>query len=174
MVAKKKPAPKPKATPKPAKTKVTVAEPTAGSRRGPAVEIIPEPIPIEEQSFPIEVEPPVALESPASLFEDLESHERQVELREDGLPALDSDLTPDEKSEFIKMLNAELPLVVRARQLAKLAQYTDTKRAAVALRAIQEINSVTGVSHDRPTESTPMFILPADAKVSVNVTKVLK
>jgi hypothetical protein len=121
----------------------------------------PEPEPIHE----------VTLDGP--LFDDI-PEEAIVPLPDDGIPALDSDLTPDEKQEFIKLLNAELPLAERAKLLAVLARFKDQKRAAVGLRAIQEINSITGLSKERPTESAPMFVLPPDAKVSVTVTKVVK
>jgi len=93
---------------------------------------------------------------------------------DDDIPALDSDLTQEEKLKFTALLNKAMPLAVRAQQLAKLAQFTDTKRAAVGLRAIQEINSLTGVSRDLPTEAAPMFQLPKGTSVSVTLQKVEK
>jgi len=127
----------------------------------------PDPLP------PPEPEPIHDVTLDGSLFDDI-PEEAIVPLPDDGIPALDSDLTPDEKQEFIKLLNAELPLAERAKLLAVLARFKDQKRAAVGLRAIQEINSITGLSKERPTESAPMFVLPPDAKVSVTVTKVVK
>jgi len=93
---------------------------------------------------------------------------------DDGLAPLDTGLTPSEKAEFVKLLNSFLPLRERALQLAKLAMYTDTKRAAVGLRAIQEINAITGMSGDAPSEVTPMFALPADTRVNISMVKVVK
>jgi hypothetical protein len=116
-----------------------------------------------------------AIERDAELFEDLDEPDDAVMLRpDDGIPALDSDLTPPEKMEFIRLLNTFMPLADRARQLVKLALYTDTKRAAVGLRAIQEINALTGMHKDVVGETAPMFQLPADTSVNISISKVIK
>jgi hypothetical protein len=132
-----------------------------------AAEIV-KPAPIPE---PIPSPPPDEPEDEA-LFDDLEVPTEAV--RPDGIPAIDSDLTPDEKQEFIALLNKFMPLDERALQLVKLARFSDTKRAPVGLRAIQEINTITGIRGERPTEAVPMFALPANTSVSVQVTKVIK
>ena len=56
----------------------------------------------------------------------------------------------------------------------KLAHHTDTKRAPVALRALQEINSLTGITRERPVDTMPMFQLPEGTAVSISVEKVVK
>jgi hypothetical protein len=91
----------------------------------------------------------------------------------DGI-VMDEGLTPTEKSVFIRCLNEFLPPRERALQLAKLAMYTDTKRAAVGLRAIQEINALCGLHADGADEVTPMFALPPDTRVNVTITRVVK
>lgn len=75
------------------------------------------------------------------------------------------------KQELTRLLNTEMKLEERVRLLAKLARSTDTKRAPVALRAIQEINALTGLSADKPADSTPMFALPEGTAVSVRIEK---
>lgn len=90
---------------------------------------------------------------------------------DDGIPPLDSGLSPDEKQIFIKLLNTYMPLKKRAVQLTKLAMLIDTKRAPVGLRAIQEINAICGLSSDKPREAGPMFVLPANSKIAVLVNK---
>jgi hypothetical protein len=87
-------------------------------------------------------------------------------------PALLTELDEDDRKEFATLLNAAMPLSERARLLVKLAHQTDTKRAPVALRAIQEINTLTGVSAERPAETMPMFVVQGD--VSVVAQKVTK
>ena len=62
----------------------------------------------------------------------------------------------------------------RANQLVELAKLTDTKRAPVGLRAIQEINAITGVHDPKPQESPAMFVFPEDTKVNLHVEKVIK
>lgn len=137
--------------------------------RTKALKIVPPPDP-----SPVTPEEVAEIQAQAAenLFEDLDS-EMPV-LRADGIPALDSDLAPDEKKMFVSLLNRFMPLEERALQLCKLARLFDTKRAPVGLRAIQEINTITGLRGDRATESAPMFALPADTKVQVTVTKVVK
>lgn len=122
---------------------------------------------------PPEPEPPVEAES--GLFEglDLDVPASAVALP-DTLPRLDSDLTPDEKLEFVRLLNEHMPVPDRAKQLAKLAYYTDQKRAGVAFRAIQEINLITGITGAKASEAPPMFVVPNDTKVQINVTSVSK
>ena len=132
-----------------------------------ALKIVPAPEPAPEA----EVVSAVQEEAEDSLFDDLEG---EVELRVDGIPAVDSDLSTDEKKLFVDLLNRFMPLEHRALQLAKLARLIDTKRAPVGLRAIQEINLICGLRSDRPTEAGSMFQLPPDTKVQVTVTKVLK
>jgi len=133
-------------------------------------------LPPEEMVYPeIEVEPPHVSE--AGIFDDLEDDATQmmvVAAPLDDIPPLDTGLTLDEKQEFLKLLNKYITVDERAQQLAKLARFTDQKRAAVGLRALQEILMLTGMNKDRATESTPMFVLPADTRVSVTVQKVSK
>lgn len=109
----------------------------------------------------------------SSLFEDLDPNPAQI-VRSDGLPALDVDLTPDQKREFLDLIHKEMSLAERAKQLATLARFTDTKRAPVALRALMEMNLLDGMRENKPTEATPLFSLPADAKMAVLVQKVEK
>ena len=129
-----------------------------------------------EKALPVP-EPVVAFEpSPATeagLFDDLPEPVGDIPMvrPDDGIPPLDTDLTVDEKQEFIKLLNSEIPIAVRAHQLAKLARMTGSKTAAVGLRALQEINSVCGLSSDKPREAGPMFVLPAGSKIAILVDK---
>ena len=131
--------------------------------------VIPAPVAVE-----VEVLPPAPAED--SLFEGLDLEpEQEIMLRpNDGIPPLDGDLAPTEKKLFIDLLNRHMSLEARARQLVKLAQYTDTKRAPVGLRALQEINAITGISGEQATETAPMFQLPPDTRIDVRVTKVVK
>lgn len=134
-------------------------------------------LPPEEIVYP-EIEPAPTHLSEAGIFDDLEDDATQMMVVAtpplDDIPPLDTGLTLDEKQEFIRLLNLHLPPEKRAAQLAKLAMFTDQKRAAVGLRALQEIFMLTGMNKDRATESTPMFVLPADTRVSVTVQKVSK
>ncbi len=93
---------------------------------------------------------------------------------DDGIPALDGDLTAEQKAEFVKLLNQYMPVEARARQLVVLAKFTDTKRAPVALRAIQEINALTSMSGVREEEETSMFVVGDGTKIAVQVNKVEK
>jgi isoaspartyl peptidase/L-asparaginase-like protein (Ntn-hydrolase superfamily) len=70
------------------------------------------------------------------------------------------DLDQEQREMFAELLRKNFSLEERAKQLVDLAKLTDTKRAAVGLRAIQEINAITGV-HD-------------GTSVSVKVEKVIK
>ena len=80
----------------------------------------------------------------------------------------------EERAAFSALLKKKMSLEERADQLVELARLNDTKRAPVGLRAIQEINAITGV-HDQKVEEAPaMFALPEGTKVSVHVEKVVK
>ena len=110
-----------------------------------------------------------------SLFEGLDLPESGTNLPatrpNDGLPALDSDLTEDQKREFVGLLNKKFSLEDRADCLVRLAKMHGTKTAAVGLRAIQEVNSVCGIKDVKPNESTSMFALPDDVKMAILVQK---
>ena len=126
------------------------------------------------------VVPEVEVVSPkGSLFEDLDDDDVALVVKAEpadigDLPSLDHDLTPDEKAEFIALINKELPLAVRAKQLGILARKTGQKTAAVGLRAIIEANEITGLRKDKATETVPMFALPTGTSVSVKIEKVVK
>lgn len=109
-----------------------------------------------------------------SLFDDGPTEDDIVLPPVEIIPPVDEGLTDDDRKIFIDLIKKFSTPEARARQLAKLAMFSDTKRAAVALRAIQEINALTGVSTDKPTEAPPMFALPKDSRVSISVTKVVK
>ena len=135
---------------------------------------ISEPAPEEDATVPV-----VPSASESGLFDDLPDlpdppDDIPAVRPDDGIPPLDTDLTVDEKQEFIKLLNAEIPIAIRAHQLAKLARMTGSKTAAVGLRALQEINSVCGLSSDKPTVAPSMFALPDGVSVSIKVEKVIK
>lgn len=122
----------------------------------------------------VSVDSPINLpEDNKTLFEGLEPPSA-LEMRSDGLPSLDTGLTPDQKREFLDLIRKEMSVAERAKQLATLARFTDTKRAPVALRAIIEMNVLDGLHEDKPTEATPLFTLPADSKMAVLVQKVDK
>ena len=130
---------------------------------------------VEEPAQPPIVIETVPASSVESLFDDFpDDDEPEVALAVRDIPPLDSDLTPDEKKIFIDLLNEHMPLKQRAVQLAKLAMYTDQKRAAVGLRAIQEINALTGLSGASATEAAPMFQLPEGTKVAIVMQTVEK
>jgi hypothetical protein len=82
---------------------------------------------------------------------------------------LTRDLAEADKEEFANLLRKKMTLTERAEMLVKLAGYTDSKRAPVALRAIQEINQITGVKEDKPTEASPLFVLPPNTAVAIKV-----
>jgi len=133
----------------------------------------PEPL-----AIPAEVPAVVPEEPRGSLFEDLDDEDGVIASEPAApmveLPVLDADLTPDEKEEFVKLLREEMPVKDRARQLGILARKTGQKTAAVGLRAIIEINELTGMRKERAAETAPMFQLPAGASVSITVQKVEK
>jgi len=85
-----------------------------------------------------------------------------------------TDLDAEQKAEFARLLQSKFSLKDRADALVKLAQMTDTKRAPVGLRAIQEINAITGVRDDKANEAHSMFKLPEDTSVSIKIEKVVK
>jgi hypothetical protein len=144
------------------------------------VEVVAEALPAPPPPEPEPAPEPLPAEPRGSLFEDLDDEDVSMVVAavsdpiQDVIPPLDSDLTPDEKAEFIKLLNAEMPIASRAHQLGILARKTGQKTAAVGLRAIIEINEITGLRKERATESAPMFALPAGSSVSVSITKVVK
>jgi hypothetical protein len=92
---------------------------------------------------------------------------------EDGIDAT-KDLSEEHRAIFARLLSEKMPLEDRAQQLVELAKLTDTKRAPVGLRAIQEINAITGIHDPKPQESPVMFVFPEDTRVSLNVEKVIK
>lgn len=94
-----------------------------------------------------------------------------LERPDDGIQPLDGDLTPSEKEEFVRLLNREIKLDERARRLAGLARLKGSKTAGVGLRALQEINAITGISKDGAKDAPPIFALPAGTSVSVTVKK---
>lgn len=83
-------------------------------------------------------------------------------------------LDDEERSRFAALLRKKMSLEDRVDQLIALAKLNDTKRAGVGLRAIQEINAITGVHETKANESPPMFVFPDDTSVSINVQKVVK
>ena len=85
------------------------------------------------------------------------------------IPRPDEDLTLEQKAEFIKLVRSNMSLPERAQQLAKLARFTDTKRAPVALRAIQTMNELDGFTEEGSIEAPPLFQLPEGAKVAVAI-----
>ena len=92
---------------------------------------------------------------------------------DDGLDTTE-DLDEEQRAMFARLLRKKMSLEERAEQLISLAKLTDTKRAAVGLRAIQEINAITGIHDNKPQEAPPMFQLPEGTSVSVRVEKVVK
>jgi hypothetical protein len=124
---------------------------------------------------PLPVTEAIVVTPVESLFDDFpDDDEPEAPLAVRDIPALDSDLTPDEKKVFVDLLNAEMPLADRAKQLGKLARMSGQKTAGVGLRALIEINSLTGLSSNTATEAPPMFSLPEGAKVAILVQKVEK
>jgi hypothetical protein len=83
-------------------------------------------------------------------------------------------LDDEMRVKFAAILRQKMSLEERAEQLVELARLKDTKRAAVGLRAIQEINAITGVHDPKPQETPPMFVFPEDTQVAIHVEKVIK
>ena len=91
-----------------------------------------------------------------------------------ALPPIEAELTPDQRAEFIKLLDTKMGLEERADRLVLLAKLHGAKTAPVGLRAIMEINRLTRLSEDRATEAPSMFQLPEGTSVSVRIEKVDK
>jgi hypothetical protein len=118
---------------------------------------------------------PDEIEVPESPFPAPAPREEVLPMRpDDGLPPADTGLTEDEKKKFIELINKEINVGERAVLLGALARLHGAKTAAVGLRAIQEINHLTGMSTTRATDTAPLFVLPEGTKVAVLVGKVDK
>jgi len=87
---------------------------------------------------------------------------------------VEKDMTPDQRAIFTNLLDTKMTLEERADQLVLLAKMHGTKTAPVGLRAIMEINRLTGLSEDRATEAPAMFQLPENTTVSVKMERVEK
>jgi hypothetical protein len=85
----------------------------------------------------------------------------------------DSDLSLEDKAVFARLLRSGFTLEERATGLIKLAGLTGNKTAAVALRAIQEINAITGITKGAPEEGSPLFVLPEGSGIATS-TRVQK
>jgi hypothetical protein len=85
---------------------------------------------------------------------------------ETAVATLAGDLDEEERNRFANLLRQKMTLEKRAELLVEIAQMTDTKRAPVALRAIQEINQLTGLA-EKPMEESALFILPAGSEIAV-------
>ena len=127
--------------------------------------------PLPNDSIFDDLVPEVVAVEPESVFEDAPMLAPAPPAE---IIAVERDLTPDQRAEFTKLLDTKMTLEERADQLVELARFTDTKRAPVGLRAIMEINRLTGLSVDKPTEAPAMFALPPGTNVSVTVEKVEK
>lgn len=80
------------------------------------------------------------------------------------------DLADVDRKEISDTLREIIPVKERARLLATLARFKDTKRAPVGLRAIQVINELTGVTEAQKSDTPPMFMLPENTSISIKVT----
>ena len=118
------------------------------------------------------MKPKVVVAKSESVFEDAPSIAPEPVTPNDIVKP-DSDLDAADKAEFASLLKKGLTLPMRAARLIKLTTFTDSKRAPVALRALQEINAITGVTANDPDSSSPMFVLPAGTEVAV-VTRIPK
>ena len=87
---------------------------------------------------------------------------------EEAVTVLTDGLSDEDRARFAALLRSKMSLEQRANVLIELASMTDSKRAPVALRAIQEINQITGLA-DKPVEEQPLFVLPAGSDVLVGV-----
>lgn len=76
-----------------------------------------------------------------------------------------------EREFFAALLNHEFPVRDRVKRLVELSQMTDTKRAPVALRAIQEINAATNLTAKEQGDNTAIFVLPPTAAIGLKVVK---
>jgi hypothetical protein len=126
--------------------------------------ILPEPEP-ETALAPTEADEPI--DADVKLFDEA----LPVPAEYPDIPDVDSDLDEEQRKEFVAILNREFSLAERAQMLIKLARSTDTKRAPVALRAIQEINRVTRITpkDDQDGDGSSMFVLPLQANISTVV-----
>ena len=87
---------------------------------------------------------------------------------EEAVTVLTDGLSEEDRARFAALLRSKMSLEQRANVLIELASMTDSKRAPVALRAIQEINQITGLA-DKPVEDQPLFVLPSGSDVLVGV-----
>ncbi len=138
---------------------------------------VAEPIPVPEQLFdempPASAEDIALAEAPAAV----EPTEGLFDYIPQAAPSpgiADADLTDVEREEFAQLLRAEVPIAERAKLLGRLARMKDTKRAPVGLRAIQEINRLTGVGGERTADTMPMFVLGAEQTIAVSIAPVKK
>jgi len=147
-------------------------QPISGTTKDDGVSLIPR---VADSPSEQVAEPDDASVFEGSLFEGLDLPESGTNLpatrSNDGLPALDSDLTEDQKREFVGLLNEKFSLKDRAECLIRLAKMHGTKTAAVGLRAIQEVNTVCGIKDVKPNEATSMFALPDDVKMAILVQR---
>jgi len=137
-----------------------------GKSRRNEVQPVIVPVMFEDEA-PVE---PVTASPPESLFDGEPTPPTQIDI----LPPIERDLTPDQRREFTKLLDTKMGLEERADHLVRLAKMHGNKTAPVGLRAIMEINRLTGLSEDRATEAPAMFNLPEGTSVSVKVEKVEK
>jgi len=91
----------------------------------------------------------------------------------DDIVKPDSDLDSAQKAQFAELLRTGLDLKTRAARLINLTKFTDSKRAPVALRAIQEINAITGITAEAPDEGQPLFMVVGgdDLAVAIKIPK---
>lgn len=132
---------------------------------------------VEVPEVPVTPEEIVIPAPKESLFEELDAQGAPSDLAVrpvDDIRPLDTGLTADEKDEFKKLLDEAMPLSERARRLVALARLKGSKTAGVGLRALQEINTLTGVNREPDATASPMFALPSGTEVSVTVKKVDK
>jgi hypothetical protein len=129
---------------------------------------------------PEETEQPSSGHEEETLFEDFDDYCKPEVVSSNNslglgnIPALDADLTPADKKIFVDLIRKEMPLAERARRLAELARFKDTKRAAVSLRAIIEMNLLDDMRKEQPNEDKPMFLLPEESKVSIKTEEPAK
>jgi len=124
------------------------------------VEVIPPKPELEEMRSRVEVK---ADATAVKMFEGAPKLPEKDELRPD------QDLQEVEKARFREILKGKFDLEERADKLVKLARMTGNKTAPVALRAIQMINEITGITEETQVEAPSMFSLPEGVAVSVEV-----
>ncbi len=81
------------------------------------------------------------------------------------------DLSEEEKAKFSRLLKEKMTVERRAELLIELANLTDRHGAPVALRAIEQINKITGVTTEKAVQAAPLFITPKDAKIAIGITE---